>query len=357
MSQLLESTRNYLKVSTKLGRRLSSYREDSSASETSLHAPSSAENIKQKQYRPSPQNRLSSLFTLETRNRNSVSSEDRAAISILPSKAEPEVQDQLQNDNNKKRRSSSSRKSTLSQPQSTLRTSQYMDRNEVPRGRSPTLSVAPTVRTVDSSSATSSYDARPSDYPSVDDYNSHVWRRTLLEESIMQSLNLGYGQSSPRSDRPLSQRRSRSLKRNATGRSRKDLPPCPTDSEATGKTGRKTVIDRNTSAPNRILAPQQEKVINKKSPYQMLLNPSTSNITHSFASFTLELPEHQVTHATTASAVPNLFTLKTCNGSSPSPRVLAGKAITEQAESKENMDPRHMHQAVAAAAFSVTRNE
>ncbi|KAF9995132.1 hypothetical protein BGZ80_007597 [Entomortierella chlamydospora] len=331
MTQLLESTRNYLKVSTKLGRRLSSYREDSSASETSLHV-SSAENIKRKQM-----NRLSSLFTLETR-KNSVSSEDRPAISILPSKVEPEVQDQPRNDN-KKRRSSSSRKSTLSQPPSTLRTSQYMDHNDVPRGRSPTLSVASTMRSVASSSATS-YDTRPSDYRSVDEYNTHVWRRTLLEESIMQSLNLGYGQPAPRSDRPLSQRRSRSLKRNTTGRSRKDLPP--TDPQA----GRKTVIDRNTSAPNRILVPQQEKAVNKNNPYQMLLNPSTSNITHSFASFTLELPEHQVTHVLSASAVPHLFTLKTVNGPSPSPHVLTGKAAIEQ----ENMDPRHMHQAVAAAA-------
>src|SRR5690348_7331240 len=94
MPQLLESTRNYLRSSTKIGRRLSSYRDDSrSASEASFQDmnttistnPSSAESLKlkqpqqQQQHRPTTQNRLSSLFSLEGRNRNSISSEDRAA--------------------------------------------------------------------------------------------------------------------------------------------------------------------------------------------------------------------------------------------------------------------------------------
>ncbi|KAF9197591.1 hypothetical protein BGZ49_001911 [Haplosporangium sp. Z 27] len=331
MSQLLESTRNYLKVSTKIGRRLSSYRDDSSASETSLHVPSSSEDIKQKQFRASPQNRLSSLFTIESRHRSSVSSEDRPASTILSSKAESEIQDQPQKDSFRKRRNSSSRKSTKSTKSSksltppSLRTSQYMDHNEVPRGRSPTFSVASTVRSAGSSAA-SIYDARPGDYPSVDAYNSHVWRRTLLEESIMQSLNLGYGLPAPQ---PSPQRRSRSLKRSATGRE-----------SVNGKSVRKTVIDRNASTPNRILAPQQEnKVINKNSPYQML-NPSTSNITQSYTSFTLELPEHQVKHVIRSSVVPGLFSLK-----------MDGD-ITEQqqVDSKENMDPIQMPQAVAATA-------
>ncbi|KAF9109349.1 hypothetical protein BGX27_007734 [Mortierella sp. AM989] len=339
MPQLLESTRNYLKVSTKIGRRLSSYRDDSSASETSLHVPSSTENTKQKQYRPSPQNRLSSLFTLEGRHRNSVSS-DRTTITILSSKIEPETNDQLQNDTvNRKRRSSSSRKSTqstqsqyLSPPD--LRISQYMDLEQVPRGRSPTMSVAPTIRTV--ASATSSYDSRPSDYPSVAEYNSHVWRRTLLEESIMQSLQLGYGAPS--------QRRPRSLKRGATGRSRKSTETTPSNARAVHK----TVIDRSLPATNRVLAPQQERTVHKNSPYQMLHNPSTSNITHSFASFTLELPEHQVTHVITSSVMPNLFTLKTVNANAP--RILTENAVSEETESKENVDPCQQHLAVAATA-------
>jgi hypothetical protein len=49
---------------------------------------------------------------------------------------------------------------------------------------------------------------------------------------------------------------------------------------------------------------------NGNSPYQMLLNPSTTNVTHSFASFTLELDEHQVSHVMNSSAIPGLFTIK-----------------------------------------------
>ncbi|KAF9413084.1 hypothetical protein BGZ76_005091 [Entomortierella beljakovae] len=309
MPQLLESTRNYLKSSTKIGRRLSSYRDDLSGSETSLHAPSSVE-IKQKQHKHSPQHRLSSLFAFEGRIRNSISSEDRVTISVTPAKESEPQEDQLQNDKKKKRRnSSSSKKSTASASSSDLA-------HSVPRGPSPCISISPTVRTV-SSSVTSYYDSRPSDYPNAGEYNSHVWRRTLLEESIMHSLNLGYGQPSPQ----------RSLKRSATGRSREAKAPKST----------LTVIDRNISTASRILSPQQEKPINKNSPYQQLHNPSSSNITHSFASFTLELPEHQVTHVMSASAVPNLFTLKMSQADTS--KILDSGLASEEEESKENVDP------------------
>ncbi|KAG0355100.1 hypothetical protein BGZ54_001294 [Gamsiella multidivaricata] len=340
MPQLLESTRNYLKSSTKLGRRMSSYRSDSSASEGSLHdiAPSNVENHKQQisQHRPSSHSRLSTLFTLEGRNRNSISSEDRAAVSVLSHKIGSEGQDQHQQDKkSKKRRNSSSRQSTQSQPESS-------PSEEVPRARSPTMSVAYTMR-----SAASSYDVRPDDYPSLDQYQAHVWRRNLLEESIMHSLNLGFGSHAQNGDG------SRTVKRSATSRARKsragaDVAPADV---------RVSVIDRSMTAPSgRILKPQHDNqgpILNKNSPYQML-NPSTTNITHSYASFTLELPEHQVKHVMSSSVTPNLFKIKTRlsesrsrhTGPSPSPRVLTGKPAVE---AKENMAPHHALQEVAAA--------
>ncbi|KAF8923470.1 hypothetical protein EDD21DRAFT_61879 [Dissophora ornata] len=359
MPQLLESTRNYLKSSTKLGRRLSSYPDDSSTSDASLHdtvAPSTVETLKpqsQKQHRPSPQNRLSSLFTLESRNSNSISSEDRVTVNVLSRKVAPDAQDsQLQQqDNRKKRRNSSSRKSSQSHhvsptsPPPALadrRASSYVSEGGLPRGRSPTLSVSNTMST-----RSSYYEVSPEDYPSVGQYQAHVWRRNLLEESIMHSLGLGYGES-----RPQSAQSSRSPKRSTTDRSRramsKDLLPHPTEADR----------DMSSSSNNR--APQGQKGVKNNSPYQMLLNPSTSNVTHSFASFTLELPDHQVTHVMSSSVVPNLFKIKMANsesrstrprrgsnasrilktGSGPSPRVLTGKVVSsEQAESKENMDP------------------
>ncbi|KAI1319076.1 hypothetical protein EDD11_004965 [Mortierella claussenii] len=381
MPQLLESTRNYLKSSTKLGRRLSSYRDDSSASEASLHdsvtSPTAVDTLKQ--HRPSTQNRLSALFTLEGRNRNSVSSEDRALVNhALFRKIGPEVlpsqdQQQQQTDINskKKRRNSGSQKSAHSKA-----SSQYIDKDGLPRGRSSTMSVSRTVRST--ASGTSTYDTRPDDYASMDQYQSHLWRRTILEESIMHSLNLGYGEQRRDTNRTSSDRRSRSLKRSTTGRSRmsreqqaallaatlaKELPSAPIGSE--------TVIDRSMApSDSGVFNIQKENnsVVNNKSPYQMLLNPSTSNITHSFASFTLELPEHQVTHVMSSSAVPNLFKLKMGGvegrsrtrrdsnasrilhtGPSPSPRVLTGRPAAEQAETKENMDPHHLLQPMVAA--------
>ncbi|KAG0198764.1 hypothetical protein BGX33_012079 [Mortierella sp. NVP41] len=371
MPQLLESTRNYLKSSTKIGRRLSSYREDSSASEASLHdtTRSSSESLKQPQHRPTTQNRLSSLFSLEGRNRNSISSEDRAATApptagaapapagtILSRKIGRETQEQQQphDTTQKKRKSFHSRKSSrFSRPDL------YTDGEDVPRGRSPTLSVSHT----DHTSGSSSYDARPSDYPTMKQYQAHVWRRNLLEESIMHSLNLGYGEARPRRPRSSSSHRSRSrsLKGSTNGgRSRrpreqhsamlvtamsKDLPPRPP-----GEVPMTLIVTGPTG--------KDGKSVKNRSPYQMLLNPSTTNITHSFASFTLELDEHQVPHVMAASAVPNLFTIKMgpsdgrrqrgranstarmmAGGHNPSTRVLTGKThMIDQ----ENMVPRLM---------------
>ncbi|CAO3564645.1 unnamed protein product [Mortierella alpina] len=403
MPQLLESTRNYLRSSTKIGRRLSSYRDDSSASEASLHdlAPANLENIKPQQHRrPSAQKRLSALFTLEGRNRNSVSMEDRPAVNVLSSKAVSEETEHLEHplerrsedagNNRKKRKSNSSRKSTLSQhslptPSPQQRSSRlYGPENPpaptengepVPRDRSSTFSVARTTRTATSSSAASSYDARPCDYPSMKHYQAHLWRRTLLEESIMHSLKLGYAtpspSSSPRSSTATDRSGSRSRSKSGSTADRnsrlsKDLPARPTTSDSA--TSLEIIVDRSMPMPSskshqRSL--KEEKRISN-SPYQLLLNPSTTNITQSYASFTLELTEHQASHVMSSSAVPNLFQIKAqvprarklsnparmmnAGHSGPSPRVLTGKAIAGQEEDvKENMDPRHAPQAIAAA--------
>ncbi|KAF9141371.1 hypothetical protein BGX30_004960 [Mortierella sp. GBA39] len=372
MPQLLESTRNYLRSSTKLGRRLSSYRDDSrSASEASLQdmntptstTPSSAESLKlklpQQQHRPTTQNRLSSLFSLEGRNRNSISSEDRAATvaaatpTILANATPVTTGAKVGPDHDitppKKRRSFHSRKSSQHQQEKHHRLSRPDLYEDVPRGRSPTLSMSHTDHTAGSGS--SSYDARPSDYPTMKQYQAHVWRRNLLEESIMHSLRLEYGESGTRHPQSSSRHRSssRSLK---GGRSRKmsreqhsavlvaamskDLPPCPTGDGTTPVT---VVLSRSGPVPT---MDGKKSAKNGNSPYQMLLNPSTTNVTHSFASFTLELDEHQVSHVMNSSAIPGLFTIKVgpsrqrgrtnstarmmaTTGHGPSTRVLTGK--------------------------------
>lgn len=392
MPQLLESTRNYLKSSTKLGRRLSSYRDDSrSASEASLQdmntttstPPSSAESLgKQSQHhRLTTQHRLSSLFSLsESRNRNSISSEDRAATvtatATTPTalanatpvtagaKVAPETQGQQQQQTHhditpqKKRRSLHSWMSSSHQQEKHHRLSRpdlYTNGEDVPRGRSPTLSVSNTDYTAGSGS--SSYDSRPSDYPTLKQYQAHVWRRNLLEDSIMHSLKLGYGESRPRRSQSGSRHRSRSRSHMGSangGRSSrkmsreqhsamlvaamsKDLPPCPTGDGTTPVT---VVLSRSGPVPTSMDGKKSAK--NGNSPYQMLLNPSTTNVTHSFASFTLELDEHQVSHVMNSSATPGLFTIKVgpsrqrgranstarmmaTTGHSPSTRVLTGK--------------------------------
>jgi hypothetical protein len=364
MPQLLESTRNYL-TSTKLGRRLSSHRDDSrSASESSFQdmntittistVPSSTESLRQphqqKQHRPMTQNRLSSFFS----NRNSVSSEDRAAVTPI---AEHETQGQqpttTTHDIPKKKRKSihSWRNSRQQQPEKhrLSRSDLYTDGEDVPRGRSPTFSASHTDYTAGSGS--SSYDSRPSDYPTLKHYQAHIWRRNLLEESIMHSLQLGYGEARPRRPRSSSRHRSRSrsLKGNS-GRSRrmsrdqhstmlvaamsKDLPPCPTADDT-------PVLILTTSRSMSVKDDKKSARNNaNKSPYQMLLNPSTTNVTHSFASFTLELDEHQAPRVMASSAIPGLFTIKIgpsrqrgmsnsmarmmTSGHGPTPRVLTG---------------------------------
>jgi hypothetical protein len=83
----------------------------------------------------------------------------------------------------------------------------------------------------------------------------------------------------------------------------------------------------------------------KNSPYQMDYNASMANITQSFTSFTIEVPEHHVSRIITSSAIPDLFKIKTTmsgvqehrprsrrnskrisigGGIAPSPRVLTG---------------------------------
>ncbi|KAK3819883.1 MAG: hypothetical protein J3Q66DRAFT_399323 [Benniella sp.] len=309
MPQLLESTRNYLKVSTKLGRRMSSNSRDES-SEGSLHnvSPTSVEKQQQpqQQQRTASQTRLASLFNFEGRNRSSVSTDRKS-------------QDLSQQDNSKKRRSSSSQKSTQSLPAAAVsRTSMRSDSSS--RGPSSSHPGSNKVRRA------TTYDVRPNDYPSMDQYKDHVRRRNLLEESIMHSLKLGYAESP------------RSAKRSATDRSRK-----PTEDST-------VVLGRGMST---------------NSPYQ-LVNSSTANITQSMVSFTLELPEDHVAQVLSSSSVPQLFKIKQTGlsdgrpkaqrgdsrtlhtGPSPSPRVLTGKTAARHLEFKENMEPRHMPQVVAA---------
>ncbi|KAF9365479.1 hypothetical protein BGX34_009818 [Mortierella sp. NVP85] len=308
MPQLLESTRNYLKVSTKLGRRMSSNSRDES-SEGSLHnvSPTSVEKQQQQQQqRTASQTRLASLFNFEGRNRSSVSTDRKS-------------QDLSQQENSKKRRSSSSQKSTQSLPAATAsRTSMRSDSSS----QGPSSSHPGSNKMRRATTATSMYDVRPDDYPSMDQYKDHVRRRNLLEESIMHSLKLGYAESP------------RSAKRSATDRSRK-----PTEDST-------VVLGRGMST---------------NSPYQ-LVNSSTANITQSMVSFTLELPEDHVAQVLSSSSVPQLFKIKLSDGRpkaqrdsrtlhtgpSPSPRVLTGKTAARHLEFKENMEPRHMPQVVAA---------
>ncbi|KAG0031250.1 hypothetical protein BGZ82_007071 [Podila clonocystis] len=373
MPQLLESTRNYLRSSTKIGRRLS-HKDQSSGSETSLHPsitstqPSSPTSSgMEAPPRSSTQSRLSALFTFDNLSKKNTVTSSENHSGVL-SKVVPEAQERLSED---KKRKKASRRSTSRQsdnpplgkkskgtdlPLLVIQAEQQQNQKphkqpkheEVPRGRSPTLSMSHTLHTV-----ASSYDTRPSDFSSMTQYEAHVWRRNLLEESIMHSLRLGRGQPSSRH-----RSRSRSVKRGTT-RARKsrdtsgiykDLPPCPTDD--------------GVQIKSRALQPVPN------SPYQMMyLNPSTSttNITHSFASFTLELDEHQVPHIMASSMIPNLFRIKvpssslsskglesrgrkdsntrSAGGHGPSPRVLNGKVPHMDKDkicevSKENQDPR-----------------
>lgn len=384
MTQLLESTRNYLKTSTRLGRRMSNYKlEAASSSQSSLNektigTANNSNNL-------SSYKRHSGLVNTDGRTKkNSFSSEDRVPTgpgsAIHQTKTSPNTQDTIvpdeydHNDADHRRRNSKSSegthrsrrsdKSHLSSQDGTLnsnsnnnRSSRHHNRgrdhasahmeHEVPRGRSPTLSMSNTVSTA------ASYNTRPStttantDPASHRHGQSHVWRRNLLEESIMYSLKLGYAErrrSSSRhrasrpskSDSPRARKaREQALLAAATGRD--ILNPAP---ESTGRhafdveTLHEEILDRSFAPPRTLSArtgtgqhhqkPQQhqhqyqqqqpQKATFRReqnSPYQMEYNASMTNITQSIASFTLELPEHQVSHIITSSAIPDLFKIKT----------------------------------------------
>lgn len=155
----------------------------------------------------------------------------------------------------------------------------------------------------------------------------------------MYSLKLGYAErrrSSSRhrtsrpskSDSPRARKaREQAMLAAATGR---DINPVP---ESTGRhafdveTLHEEILDRSFAPPPTLSAhtgtgqhqhqyqqQQPQKATfrkEKNSPYQMEYNASMTNITQSFASFTLELPEHQVSHVITSSAIPDLFKIKT----------------------------------------------
>ncbi|KAF9212873.1 hypothetical protein CPC16_005317 [Podila verticillata] len=359
MTQLLESTRNYLRSSTKIGRRLS-HRDQSSGSETSLHPsitstqpspPSSTGGMEANPRRSSTYTRLSALFTLDNLSKKDTVTSSENHSGVLSSedkkrkKASRRSTSRLSDNPTLGKKSKGTDLPLLviqAEQQNKLKPHKQLKHQEVPRGRSPTLSMSHTLHTV-----ASSYDTHPSDYSSVTQYEAHVWRRNLLEESIMHSLRLGWGES-PSSHRS----RSRSVKRDTRSRKSRDASgiyknPCPANDDGV------QIRNRALLSPN--------------SPYMMQLNPSTSttNITHSFASFTLELDEHQVPHIMASSVIPNLFRIKgpsplsstgeprgrkdskarsIVGGHAPSPRVLNGKLPhmdkDRRESSKENQDPR-----------------
>ncbi|KAF9124151.1 hypothetical protein BG015_005156 [Linnemannia schmuckeri] len=414
MTQLLESTRNYLKTSTRLGRRMSNYKLEAASSQSSLNEKiiGTANNSN------NSHKRLSGLFNTDGRTKKNSFSEDQVPTgtgsAIHQTKTNlntqdtivPDEYDRINADHRRRnsrssegtRQSRRSDKSHLSSQDGTLnssssnnRSSRHHYRNrdhasahmehEVPRGRSPTLSMSNTVSTA------TSYNTRPSttittntDPTSHRQGQSHVWRRNLLEESIMYSLKLGYAERRRSSSRHRSSRSSKSdsprarkareqaLLAAATGRDILNRVP-----ESAGRhafdveTLHEEILDRSFAPPplsahtgtgqhqqhhHHQKQQQQQQQLQKasfrkekNSPYQMEYNASMTNITQSFASFTLELPEHQVSHIITSSAIPDLFKIKTTmsgvqeqrpmsrrnsrtlsigGGISPSPRVLTG---------------------------------
>ncbi|KAG0244452.1 hypothetical protein BGW41_007744 [Actinomortierella wolfii] len=386
MVQLLESTKSYLRNSTKLGRRMSQYKHEMSSSETSLppekETAATTPTLQRSSMEKSPsrasQSRLSGLFSITRSNSNGSSTrhstpspvEERPSSGLFPRKIGPDTaethahvvsDDKRRNskssdrthattsdksqhsgshDNNSGIRRHSHRVSVATSPGKDAsngdihqhRGSQILDcdrrrsrrvhsqYDEVPRGRSPTWSMSNTIST-----ATSSYHTRPSDYPSMKHYQAHVWRRQLLEESIMHSLKLGYADR----NRPVTRQRSRSLKQNSRARKAKeqamlaaalgkDLPESPTTSRhphghrQQQKDGSNDSEDEEgteevTSRSMDVLKPLPQI---KNSPYITQTNPSMLNITQSFASFTLELNENDVHRVMSSSAVPNLFRIK-----------------------------------------------
>ncbi|KAF9971196.1 hypothetical protein BGZ73_005909 [Actinomortierella ambigua] len=397
MVQLLESTKSYFKNSTKLGRRMSHYKDEMSSSETSLppekaHATVPAKQCSSTEKSPSrtSQRRLSGLFSLTRSNSNSSSTrhsipsptEDHPSSGLLSRKIGPDTE--ASGDEKRRNSKSSDRTHATSSDKSShsnsdmrrrsqrvsiavdgsngvrtaendlhavqeqqphhhqqhQRGSQILDcdrrrasrahsqYDDVPRGRSPTWSMSNTIST-----ATSSYHTRPSDYPSMKHYQAHVWRRQLLEDSIMHSLKLGYADRNRTVTRQRS--RSRSLKGNARTRKvkeqamlaaalGKDLPEPSSSVAGHQETGQRhhsheddTITEEVTSRSMDVLKPLPKI---KNSPYMTQTNASMLNITQSFASFTLELNENDVHRVMSSSVIPDLFRIKAHLGPGNSPR-------------------------------------
>ncbi|KAG0009395.1 hypothetical protein BGZ81_003414, partial [Podila clonocystis] len=318
MAQLLQSTRNYLKTSTRLGRRMSQY-DDEELNHNSNKNGGDAPLRKSTDSTTSTRStsRLSGLFRLDRKP-------------TIQDQPQPRPHGEMKHDASvdayiPRRNSKSSGRTHRSHRHRSQEGSAHME-NEVPRGRSPALSVSNSVST-----AASSYDTRPSDYPSMRQYQSHVWRRNLLEESIMHSLRLGYAER----NRSSSRHRSRSKLNSASRKAREqamlnaamgqELPPLPVGAlnlqtlqeDVHGKIEPiTTIVSRQmpTPIPTGYITPQPQtppmspkSTPKKSSPYQGHENASMANITHSFASFSFELPETQVSHIMASSAVPDMF--------------------------------------------------
>ncbi|KAF9907326.1 hypothetical protein EC991_011148 [Linnemannia zychae] len=445
MTQILESTKNYLKTSTRLGRRMSNYKLEAASSQSSLNEKT----IHSNNSKTTMHKRLSGLFGADnTSPRTKTSfSEDQVLVpgsAIHQTKTSPNTQDTIVPDGNyyktsdaddadHRRRNSKSSETTHRSRRSDKshysshdsgaannngrssrqlsnhhkgrdNTSAHME-HEVPRGRSPTLSMSNTVSTA------ASYSTRPTNtsshrqsysqsQPQGQQNQSHVWRRNLLEESIMYSLKLGYAERRRSSSRHRSSRstktdsprarkaREQALLAAATGR---DIMPSSSSLNPVPESGRhafdvetlhehEEILDRSFVAPppsahtgtghhqKQLYQQQQPQKATfrreKNSPYQMEYNASMTNITQSFASFTIELPEHHVSHIITSSAIPDLFKIKTTmsgvqehrprsrrnsrtlsigGGIAPSPRVLTGSG-TPGAGVRSTTLPQHNHQ-------------
>ncbi|KAF9207905.1 hypothetical protein BGZ49_010259 [Haplosporangium sp. Z 27] len=300
MTQLLESTRNYLKSSTKLGRRMNS-RDETSGSETSLPSSTHSNNLP-------PKTILSSIFEPETARSKSPIPEDNSLTydtALLPNQEKDyknDIEPTLKYSKTLPR--TKSRGKNVIHNQDRDNASEHME--EVPRGRSPTLSMSNTIST-----AASSYEIRPTDYPNMQQYQAHVWRRTLLEESIMHSLRLGYSDC-----RRPSRHQSYSSRKGSRNHKARDIAILTAamgkEGEASSATQQENIIDRSLKiiekknrAHNKAQPPPP-----KNSPYPVIYNYSMTNITESFASFTLELPDHHANHIMASSAIPNLFKIK-----------------------------------------------
>ncbi|KAF9580291.1 hypothetical protein BGW38_003125, partial [Lunasporangiospora selenospora] len=318
------------------------------------------------------QRRLSGLFSFEGRKHRASVSEDRTVISD-PAYADPKVKiESLNSIEGHDYAVIPKSRHPSSQNQQHHRHSHHSHQHPHHYHRSSTT--RPMSRdSMVSSSAASCYSACPNDYANIKQYQTHVWRRNLLEESIMHSLRLGYadrarasvpsplantvigtpvaaaatagelageGSSSPRQHARrsilgssfLSSSKARKVREQAMyaaamgaeqGRGRQTmdiLNPGPRSTASSPE--RENIVDRAMSRiPDMSSMPSsnrhslqppppqpQTRQPAKNSPYQMSgVNDSVSNITHSFLSLTLELPEHHATNVLASSAAPNLF--------------------------------------------------